>query len=278
VVRPTGNVALIVSPHPDDELLGLGATVGLLLERSWTVCNLACSLGHREDHERRLAELGEAGHRLGFTTSLMEPLAALGSGDDPGPAAEAVAAAVATEIARHTPDVVISPHLGDGHHAHEVVAQGVRRALEQATAGPVWWAYGIWNELPRPNVFAPYDDTVLRRVLHALDAYQGENARSHYDQMYPARGVVNRTLGSERVFGFGTATATDLPYADLFTELRHGSGGWQYAAPRLLDPAEPLRTRWIPQSVDWWVGEQSLRERWAESSGNGERLTEPFPG
>jgi LmbE family N-acetylglucosaminyl deacetylase len=38
-----GKVALTVSPHPDDEVLGLGATLALLLERSWTVYNLACS-------------------------------------------------------------------------------------------------------------------------------------------------------------------------------------------------------------------------------------------
>ena len=262
MVRPEGGVALTVSPHPDDEVIGLGATVAMLLERSWTVRNLACSLGRPEDSERRLGELHEAGGRLGLVTEVMEPPARIGRHDDLDAAARVVAEAVAEQIARHDPDVVISPHLADGHHGHEAVARGVRTALERSPAGPVWWAYGVWCDLPRPNVFAPYDDAVLARVMHALAAYAGENARSHYDLMYPARAVVNRTLGSERVFGFGTATACDEPYADLFTELRHVDLGWQYAAPRRFDPAAALETEWLPSSVDWWVGEPSLRERW----------------
>jgi LmbE family N-acetylglucosaminyl deacetylase len=263
-----GNVALAVSPHPDDEVLGLGATLAILMERSWTVRNLACSLGRPVDRERRLGELLEAGRRLGFTNTLMEPAAGLGSKDDPERAVLDVADAVTELIAVHTPDVVISPHLTDGHHGHEVVAQGVRTALERSTSGPVWWAYGIWHDLPRPNVFVPYDDAVLTRVMHALAAYQGENARSHYDLMYPARAVVNRTLGSERVFGFGTATAGDNPYADVFTELRHGDSGWQYAAPRVLDASAVQQSTWLPDNVDWWVSQPSLREQWGRATGH----------
>jgi len=260
------NVVLTVSPHPDDEVLGLGATLAMLLERSWTMHNLACSLGHPEDHARRLGELQAAGDRLGFTTTVMEPLAEIGRVDDLDRAVLDVADAVSAQIEAHHPDVVVSPHLTDGHHGHEAVAQGVRTALERSTSGPVWWSYAIWNDLPRPNVFAPYDEPVLARVRHAIAAYEGENARSGYDAMYPARAVVNRTLGSERVFGFGTATAADSPYADVFTELRHGASGWQYAAPRMLDAADALRADWLPGTVDWWVGQPSLREQWERFS------------
>jgi LmbE family N-acetylglucosaminyl deacetylase len=241
---------LVASPHPDDEVLGLGATLAMLVERSWTAHNLACSLGRSEDHERRLGELREAGSRLGFTTTVMQPMARIGRDDDLDAAAVVVAEAVGEQIAAFSPDVVISPHLGDGHHGHEAVARGVRMALEQSATGPVWWAYGIWRDLPRPNVFAPYDDAVLARVMHALAAYERENARGHYDLMYPARAVVNRVLGSERVFGFGTATASTSPYADLFTELRHGTHGWQYAEPRMFDAAAPLATRWLPATAE----------------------------
>jgi LmbE family N-acetylglucosaminyl deacetylase len=276
-VRPLGHVALTVSPHPDDEVLGLGATLVMLLQRSWTMRNLACSLGHVEDHERRLGELSLAGSRLGFTSTVMEPQAGLGRDDDLERAVLDVADAVTEQIAVHAPDVVISPHLTDGHHGHEAVALGVRTALERSTSGPVWWAYGIWNDLPRPNVFAPYEQGVLTRVMHALAAYQGENARSHYDVMYPARALVNRTLGSERVFGFGTATASDFPYADVFTELRYGDNGWQYAAPRMFDPYAALQTTWLPGTMDWWVRQPSLREQWGsplDRGGGGFRTSE----
>ena len=38
--------------------------------------------------------------------------------------------------------------------------------------------------------------------------------------------------------------------------------GWEYAAPRMFDAAAPLETQWLPATMDWWVGEPSLRERW----------------
>jgi LmbE family N-acetylglucosaminyl deacetylase len=254
---------LTVSPHPDDETLGLGATLSMLVGAGWVMRNFACSLGHAEDHERRRAELAEAGRRLGFTTTEMEPLAPLSRDDDPKVGAERVATAVTAMIATHRPAVVVSPHLADGHHAHEAVANGVRLALEHATDGPVWWQYGIWNDLPRPTTFAPYDEAVMARIAHAIDAYRGENARSGYDLMYPARAVVARTLGSERVFGFGTATASALPYADLVTEVRHTTAGWQIARPRIFSTAEPVAATWESGDVSWWIRSPSLRERWS---------------
>ena len=48
----------------------------------------------------------------------------------------------------------------------------------------------------------------------------------------------------------------------MFTELRHGHEGWQYAAPRIFDAEDALRTDWRPGNVGWWVGQPSLREQW----------------
>jgi len=242
--------------------LGVGATLSMLIDSGWVMRNLACSLGHAEDHERRRAELVEAGHRLGFATTEMKPLAPLSHTDELRIAAEQVAVAVTAMIEANDPVVVVSPHPGDGHHAHEAVAQGVLLALEGLPDGPVWWQYGVWNDLPKPTTFAPYGEDVMTRIAHVIDAYRGENARSNYDLMYPARAVVARTLGSERVFGFGTATASDLPYADLVTEVRHTAAGWQIAAPRVFSTAEPVATAWEPADVSWWVRSPSLRELW----------------
>jgi LmbE family N-acetylglucosaminyl deacetylase len=267
-VPSRGDHTLItVSPHPDDETLGIGASLSMLIESGWVMRNLACSLGHAEDHERRRAELAEAGARLGFTTTEMQPPARLSRHDDLRAAAEHVAGAVTAMIERHSPVVVVSPHLGDGHHAHEAVAQGVRLALEGSPDGPVWWQYGIWNDLPRPTTYIPYGEDAMARVARAIDAYGGENARSHYDLMHPARAVVARTLGSERVFGYGTASASDLPYADLVTEVRHTTAGWQVASPRTFSTAEPLATSWEPRDVSWWVESPSLREQWSRPPG-----------
>lgn len=259
---PTGTV-LTVSPHPDDETLGVGATMSMLVDAGWRMVNLACSLGHTEDHPRRRAELAEAGRRLGFETVEMAPLAKVSRTDDLHRAAADVADAVTAMCETYVPDVVVSPHLADGHHAHEAVAAGVRIALERSTNGPVWWQYGIWADLPFPNVFVPYGEDTMTRISDVIGAYAGENDRSNYDLMYPARAVVARTLGSERVFGFGSSTATDLPYADLITEVRHTATGWQFADPRLFAVSAPLAATWGMGDASVWLNAPTPREQWS---------------
>src|SRR6185295_887192 len=74
---------LHLSPHPDDEVLGAGATLLGLREAGHRVINLACSLGRPEQQERRRAEVTEACRRADFELVVHDPPLALSSGDDP---------------------------------------------------------------------------------------------------------------------------------------------------------------------------------------------------
>ena len=56
---------LHLSPHPDDEVLGAGATLLGLREAGHRVINLACSLGRPEQQDRRRAEVTDACRRAG---------------------------------------------------------------------------------------------------------------------------------------------------------------------------------------------------------------------
>ena len=58
---------LHLSPHPDDEVLGAGATLMGLREHGHRVINLACSLGRPDQQERRRREVEEACERAGFS-------------------------------------------------------------------------------------------------------------------------------------------------------------------------------------------------------------------
>ena len=76
------NTLLQLSPHPDDELAGMPATLMALRDAGWRIVNLACGLGRPEQHERRLAELEEACRRAGFELRLCDPPLALSADDD----------------------------------------------------------------------------------------------------------------------------------------------------------------------------------------------------
>jgi LmbE family N-acetylglucosaminyl deacetylase len=248
--------ALVVSPHPDDEVLGCGATITLLRGAGWQVTNLACSLGRPVDHERRRAELYDAAGRLGIDTIVAEPSIPIGGNDDEASAIERVRDLVNTVLDENEIDVVISPQVHDLHHGHEFVASGVRAALaERATT---WWQYGLWHELPLPTLFVPFGEDTLESVLYALDGYPGELERNDFGDLYPAQAIASAVQGSERVFGFGAMRATNEPYAELFTEVSRADGAWRLGATRVLDVQVPLQLPTI-EDISWWVEQPSIR-------------------
>lgn len=252
---------LTVSPHPDDEVIGAGATLVELRHHGHRVINLACSLGRPEDHSRRRHELERAATVAGFETIVLTPPASIGGSEDRNCGAATVAKVVVDLIDAERVDVVVGPHPHDGHHGHEAVARGVREAL-QRRPGVVWWMWGLWSSLPLPTLYVPYGEATMAVVARAVAEYRGENERNGYDRMMTGRAVSYRCLGSERVFGFGSPSASAEPFADLLTEARFHSEqmGWQFAEPRMLDPSDPLLHLWEPQDMSWWVTSASPRE------------------
>jgi LmbE family N-acetylglucosaminyl deacetylase len=212
-------VVVHVSPHPDDEVLGCGATLSALRRAGWTVVNLACRIADRSAPlTRSLASLGFADRRVG------------------GELGEAILEVVADTGAR----LVVSPHPEDGHPWHETVGRAVSECGPAFAGGVRWWSWGLWRDLPAPTLYFPYGPGPLDELVAAVRAYEGEIRRNPYDELLAARGRALAILGSERVFGYGSPAASPLPYADLLTESRWVDGAWVPSGPRLLDPAAAL--------------------------------------
>lgn len=219
---------LVVSPHPDDEVAGCGATLLMLRDAGWRVVNLACSLGREPDRPRRSAELEAALQVLRFEGRVADPR-------------EPLVESVRTSARYVGADLLVSPHIADGHPSHEAVGRAV------AAAGPHlpgirWWAWGLWADLPAPNLYVPWGPDRLEELLAALRCHAGELARNPYDDLLAARGRVAAILGAERVFGFGGPAVSSLPYADLLAEARFTDGAWRAGPSRLLDPNQPLES------------------------------------
>jgi LmbE family N-acetylglucosaminyl deacetylase len=216
---------LHVSPHADDEALGAPATLLLLLDRGWRIVNVVTSLGGPTDHDRRRRETIDAATRAGIELVL--------------PDARSVEELVAALASDCHADVVMSPAPDDAHPRHVAVAQATDVALASLRQPPVWWQWGLWADLPHPTLYVPFGDELLARAQHVLGAYAGELARNDYSRLLTARAVAHAVLGSERVFGFGSARASTEPYAELLTELRRVDGTWKRGEPRLFTHAAP---------------------------------------
>jgi LmbE family N-acetylglucosaminyl deacetylase len=215
-----------VAPHPDDEALGCPAVLLHLRDRGWQVVSVLASLGFPHQWERRRAEFEDASARAGFVPLVLDPPLPISLTDDLMLASDRVAAELPLIVDAHDASVVVSPSPHDVHHGHECVARGVQRAMDDLPPSVRWWMWGIWGDLPAPNVFFPFGETELSRQLHILEAYAGELERNDYRRLLTGRATTNAVLGSERVFGFGAQAASSLPYAELLTEVRRDGERW----------------------------------------------------
>jgi len=232
VVAPT---ILHVAPHPDDEAVGCPGALLHLCDRGWTVVSVVASLGFSGQWERRRAEAEAASERAGFVPVFLEPPLNLDLDGDLALATSRVAAELPGIVEAHGASIVVSPSPHDVHHGHEAVGRGVQRAVTALPPTLRWWMWGVWGDLPAPNVYYGYDAHVLERALHILDAYSGELERNDYRPFLSGRAVANAVMGSERVFGFGSPAASAHPYADLVTEVRLVDGRFMASEPHHLD-------------------------------------------
>jgi LmbE family N-acetylglucosaminyl deacetylase len=254
-------VALHLSPHPDDEVLGMPATLMALRDAGWRVVNLACGLGRPEQHERRRAELEEACRRARFELLPCEPPLALSAGDDLAASEQTLVTLLGEVLLELTPALVCAPSPHDGHHAHELVGRAARRALE-AHPGPVppLWLWGLWGDLPFPTLIVPFDETRLAEIKSALAAHASELARVPLDRVVEARAVVCACAAEELVQGTGAAADPSLKLAELPCEVVLTQAGWQLGAPRRFASEAPFAP---PSSrpIGWWLSAESVRAR-----------------
>ena len=223
--------------------------------------SLFASLGQRPQWERRRAEAEEASARAGFVPVFADPPLDLdlGPGGDLPGATRRITEMLPGLVTEHGASIVVSPSPHDVHHGHEAVGRGVERALAALPAGLRWWMWGLWGELPVPNVYYGFDEPVLTRALHVLDAYYGELARNDYRRFLAGRAAVTSVTGSERVFGFGAAAASTRPYAEVLTEVRLLDGRFLASEPHQLDEG-PEPAALYDVDLTAWIEGPSARQ------------------
>lgn len=250
---------LHVAPHPDDEAVGSPASLLHLLDRGWTVVSVISSLGFEAQWERRRAEALEASKRAGFLPVIFDPPLNLDLDADLEAATNRLATELPTIVKEHGASVVVSPSPHDVHHGHETVGRAVQRAMGVLPPTVRWWMWGVWGDLPAPNVFYPFGEPTLERAAHILEAYAGELERNDYRRLLSGRAAANAVLGSERVFGFGSAAVSTLPYAEVLTEVKWLDGRFMASEPHQLDEG-PFRDASFDVDLTPWLRSPSVHE------------------
>jgi LmbE family N-acetylglucosaminyl deacetylase len=199
-------------------VLGAPGALFALRDAGWRIVNVACSLGRPEQRARRLRELEEACKRARFELRL----------DDVEPAR------VLEEL---RPELVVAPSPHDRHPFHEEVARDVLTAVAAAAAPTTVWLWSLWGESALPSLALELTDARLDEIEHALDAHQGELARTDFKRLLRAQADAYGVIAAERIYDFG-APALPFPRAELLTELALEGGRWRLCEPRVLRDGE----------------------------------------
>ncbi len=176
------STVLVIAPHPDDEVLGVGGTILRHVSTGDSVHVVICTRGQEERFpkaqvERVQAEAKSVHALLGLASShaLDLPAAML----DTIPAAD-VNAALGRVFAAVSPDTVYVPHVGDVHRDHQIIFNAAmvcsRPTGSSAPAPSRILAYETvsetdWNAAPITPSFVPnvYVD-ITRYIDRKLEA------------------------------------------------------------------------------------------------------------
>jgi LmbE family N-acetylglucosaminyl deacetylase len=226
-------VALIFSPHPDDEVIIGAWALRLLRERAWRVVNVAVTHGSRKDRQAaRWAELENCCRTIGFDLVTPAPNGFEGVHPkvrtaEPG-RWQRMVGAIGEILAAHRPRAIFYPHemdwnsthIGTFHLVSDALA-GMPRDFRTAAVETEYWA-----QMPRPNVLVESLPADVAALVAALTWHVGEVQRNPYHLTMPAWMIDNVRRGGEWVGGQGQA-APDFLFGTLYRVRGWAAGGFE---------------------------------------------------
>ncbi|MDD1785566.1 PIG-L deacetylase family protein [Burkholderia gladioli] len=244
-------LAMLVSPHPDDECLVGGLALRLRREAGYAVLNLAATLGSLvERREARWCELSQACGRLGFALADAgfagrEPISEARRHADPT-SWERDVALLAALLDRYRPRLLMFPNARDGSATHIGVHRLVLDALQRYER-PLWLAQTeFWGTLDDPNLLLELRKAEVATLLDALLCHRGEIARNPYHLRLASWLSDSVRRGGENVPGAG-AQPPSFPFGALYRVDRWSGRAIETVERRaILDGGADLRELFPP--------------------------------
>ena len=220
-IKEGAPIALILSPHPDDECIIGGLPLRLLKEGSVRIVNVAITQGSNPDRKKeRLNELEKACQWIGFELvqtcpSGLDRIRPETQTQDPQHWDEAVSI-LAEIFLNYNPHAIFVPHAKDWNQTHlgtHLLALDALKKTEDLS--PILIETEYWGQMPEPNLMVENTVEEVAELLGALSHHQGELERNPFHLRLPAWMQDNVRRGAEVVGGQGRK-APDLDFATLY--------------------------------------------------------------
>ncbi len=235
--KPPANapVALIFSPHPDDECIIGALALRWLREAGVRIINVAVTLGSNPERQQpRLRELRQACDWIGFDLETTAPngLEKINPKTRTADPArwEASVRVIAALLVKYQPRAIFLPHELDWNSTHVGTHWLVMDALKTLPADfqTLLVETEFWGQMPSPNLMVESSVADVADLLAALSYHVGEVQRNPYHVRLPAWLQDNVRRGAELVGGQG-GQAPDFTFATLYC-LKHWQGAQARAA------------------------------------------------
>jgi LmbE family N-acetylglucosaminyl deacetylase len=224
---------LVLSPHPDDEVIGAGGTLALHLDQGSDVTVLYVTSGGSARGSVSAAEM--AGRRRSEAESVAEryALKQVFWGEDDGHLTvdDRTTTALRDLIAAVRPDEIYAPSYFDTHRDHLTTNQILVRALTQGSLPETMvLGYEVWTAIPFPNHFVDITSRFPAKI-DMLSSYRSQLEMLDFERLCRSRNNMNYILSSyhlKRSDGYAEAflrhpAAVYLDHASAFFSLIAGS-------------------------------------------------------
>lgn len=199
---------LVLSPHPDDDVMGCGGLLSMLSESGAKIKVIYFTDGSRSNRNvkysealitEREEETRSAGKVLGIGEEkfLRLPHTKLVANME-------LAAQIRREIEFDKPDLLLSPSLEDLHPDHHAVAEALAISLKNFENSLNIWLYEIWGT-GRFNRLVLIDDQIEAKI-EALKCHKTQIKIKSYDQAVVA-------LNNYRALSVGIGKYAEAYYA-----------------------------------------------------------------
>jgi LmbE family N-acetylglucosaminyl deacetylase len=181
------NIALVIAPHPDDEILGCGGTIKKLISRGFEVKILIVTRGKKGIYsDKKIKNVRqEALKAHGLLGVAVTRFLEFPAPDLDLVSVSELSLAISEVISELKPDTIFVPHRGDIHHDHKAVFNAalvasrpvkncvVKRIYSYETLSETEWAAPFGDDAFIPDYFVNISDSFSDK-LEAFKCYKSQ--------------------------------------------------------------------------------------------------------
>ncbi len=176
--------ALVLSPHPDDESIGCGGTIRLIIEKGGKVDILQMTKGENAplddtiQSKEQMANTREAEAKNACQILGVQNRFVLSGTDGQLENSEHIVADITEHLSQNDYDLILCPWPHDQHKDHQVCFKHFTDAIKASHNNTSIWLYEVWTPL-HPNTAVDISSTIDTKK-QAISAYQSQIKQINY--------------------------------------------------------------------------------------------------